>query len=38
MPVAGGVRGKIVLLRPMTSLTIGGQELWIDKVTVRDCE
>lgn len=37
-PVAGGVRGRIILLGNITSLTIGGQELWIDNVTVRDCE
>jgi hypothetical protein len=37
-PVTGGVHGKIILLGPITSLTIGGQEFWIDNVTVRDCE
>ena len=31
-PVAGGTRGTVVLTGNITSLRIGGQELWIDNI------
>jgi hypothetical protein len=31
-PVAGGTAGTVVLTGPVTSLRIGGQELWIDNI------
>ena len=34
-PVAGGVRGTVVLSGAVTHLRIGGQELWIDNVCAR---
>ena len=37
-PIAGGRRGRIILLGSIKNFTIGGQELWIDNVTARDCD
>ena len=31
-PVPGGTRGTVVLTGNITSLRIGGQELWIDNI------